>query len=224
MLEISKLNIEAFSAPQIITLNDTLHMSHGNVYWSDNKLPDILATPEFRNLESANGYFYITQLCHSHEQIRRTGGKHYEFPDFGYPLADGNCKNHNRIFKIENGKSYLYWGNKVDLEQMPFFWDSPHWPLGEQLEYFRYKIQFETIFQFSEGITVNCYIKKLASFKWDLDVELNKINDQWTIENLSNCSKQNINSTINIYPTGEDGVNPTKLRELSEVVRHYINN
>lgn len=197
------------------------YLAHGNIYVSESRLPGIRVVPVFQNLESANGFVYVTQLCHSHEQIRIANGTKYEFPDFGYPLADGKCDNHVGIFKLSLGKSNLYWNDKISGESMPFFIDSPNLPIGELLEYLRYKIEFETIFQFSEGDIPHQNIKKLASFKWDLDIELTKTNGEWTIKNLSPCSIEGISQSVVYYPDREEGIDPRNFRELGRVVDHY---
>lgn len=222
-VRVISVDIEVFSEPRITIYEGKDAFVHGYPFdgYQLGYFPGIRVTPHFYDLEKATGYIYVTQLCHYHQlRIITTDGRAGALPDFDYPLADGQCHNNNRIFRIRDGKSFLFWNDKESDPQAPYFWDSPLRQWETFWKSAHYQIKFETFFQYSPGDQLFQQLSKLASFKWDLDFKVTMTDNGLQIENIGTCSIKTIKESIKIYKN-KDGIDPTKLKELRTTVERF---
>ncbi len=228
MIEIDDLDIEIVPF-KILPINNYFDLTTSKSKYTKNPFDGgIKVTPLISKInDTLNGYFYITQICNSHNlKIVSKGSKERTFDSNGQKYNDvhNDCQTHLEFYFIKNG--IVDDPKKMGNSQIVFN-DSPFMQLCPNWNEIHYKIEFETWFQYNNDMMNKLNgIKPLLSFKWYLNCVAVNIGDNWIITDSEFSNVDEIKNSMKRYTNLDYPLLPNelKLERLYTTIKNFLQN
>ena len=217
MVKLIGINVKKSDGFRLVENNGDILVSTTSKF--ENEAPSlgkggIVVVPIFQNIDEIDDQDALVF-------IQKSNYHYFEFKTFDFKHSYIELTEPHKDTHKDIGTSYsTHFMNcfKIDNCEHPYFFDAPYRELLSNWTYIKYQIKFETwILLGHKGKQI-----PLGSFKWELDVEVEKTNTKWNIVNEKHSSRKEIKNSLEIKSENDDPITVHKLPHLRSVMNEFL--